>query len=604
MSGRRWVANSARWLILLLLLVAPFVAPSAAHAHALLQQSTPADGVSYDRSPGDVQLVFTENVEVAATSVQLFDGAGRPVGVGTPVSDDGAAKATVLSIPLSQLPKDRYLLRWRTISSDDLHPTAGTIVFGIGTGVTPATQDDSSGWTLAGSILEAVLRWLALMALGFSLAALVLSRGLARSPDGQLAALLPKATRVTAGVGAGAALALGVLYLGRIVEIGGLDPIVTAWDFTLRWIVAVVSAGMAWLLLRRAGRRGRASDSMASVVLLVLSMTAITSTSHPTSAGIAIAVLGAVHTVATMLWSCGAAVVAVVAVPALRRCDRGRAVGVARAFTPIALIALPLSLVTGLLLAGRLLPSVGALLNTDYGHALLIKLGLLAVGLLCAAGTVAFLVMDAGRRRSAMIVAAEAVVLCAVVLAASSLAATHPASPVVWAPASEQTPTAGVLSQFADDLVVTVDVGPGRPGRNFVTVGVLDTRRPAPAPVAEVSLAIGAQPALVAVPQGQVQWMAVANVKDEGPVTLEVTVKRPGEPSVRVPFVWTLGPAVGTRLGGAPLAPITSAAALLIGVFGLLALVACALLRARRRRSPTGPVEQDEVQMPFTLHRR
>jgi copper transport protein len=410
-------------------------------------------------------------------------------------------------------------------------------------------------------------------------------------------------------VGAGAALALGVLYLGRIVEIGGLDPIVTAWDFTLRWIVAVVSAGIAWQLLRRAGRRGRASDSMASdsmvsVVLLVLAMTAITSTSHPTSAGIAIAVLGAVHTVATMLWACGAAVIAIVAVPALRRRDRSRAVGAARAFTPIALIALPLSLVTGLLLAGRLLPSVGALLNTDYGHALLIKLGLLAVGLLCAAGTVAFLVMDAGRRRSAMIVAAEAVVLCAVVLAASSLAATHPASPVVWAPASEQAPTAGVLSQFADDLVVTVDVGPGRPGRNFVTVGVLDTRRPAPAPVAEVSLAVGAQPALVAVPQGQFQWMAVANVKDEGPVGLEVTVNRPGEPSVRVPFVWTLGPAVGTRLGGAPLAPITSAAALLIGVVGLVALVAYAVLRVRRRRSPTGPVEQDEVRMPFTSHRR
>lgn len=584
MSGRRRFGWSVRWLVLLVVLAAPLVAPSAAQAHALLQQSTPADGATYERSPGTAKLVFTEDVQVAATSIELFDGAGRRVAVGAPGSDDGAEKSPVLRIALGPLPKDRYLLRWRTISSDDLHPTAGAIVFGIGTGVVAAGDDDGPAWSSADSLAESVLRWLALMLLGLALAACVVSRRLRiLGSEDAPGPVLPRATVVGAGVGVGATVALALLYLGRIADVGGWLPFASAWQYTLRWVVAVVAATAAWTLLRRS--RTNAQTGWVAPVLLIVALTAITSTSHPTSAGLLMAGVGALHTVTTMLWTCGAAVVAIVAVPALRRGDRLMAVAVARAFTPIALVMVPVSVLTGLLLAGRELPSVGALTSTDYGHALLIKLGLLAVGLLCAGATVWLLVLGGGRRRAATVVAIEALLLGAVVLAASTLAATHPASRVVWAPSPDQAATSGVLSQLASDLVITADVGPGRPGRNFVTIGVLDTRRPAPAPVASVTMSMGASPALTAVPQGEHVWVAIADIPQEGPTAFEVTVRRPGEPTVRVPFTWTFGPAAGTRLGGRELSSYTGPAAILVALVAVIVLALYVTLGIRRRRA-------------------
>jgi len=584
MSTRHRIGSSLRWLVLLVVLAAPFVAPNAAQAHALLQQSTPADGATYDRSPGSLELVFTEDVQVAASTVELFDGAGRRVALGVPASDDGAANSPILRVPLGPLAKDRYLVRWRTISSDDLHPTAGSIVFGIGTGVTAAGQDEGPAWANADSIAESVIRWIALMAIGFALASCVLSRRLlVMNTEDAETPVLPRATVMAAGIGAVASVALAVLYLARIADVGGWLPIATAWQFTLRWVVAVAAAVAGWILLRRS--RSISAIGWAAPTLLVLALAAITSTSHPTSSGILLAAVGALHTVTTMLWACGAAVVAAVAVPSLRSGDRLRAVAMARAFTPVAVVMVPVSVVTGLLLAGRLLPSVGALLNTDYGHALLLKLGLLTVGLLCAGATVCFLVLGGGRRRTALVVGVEAVVLGGVVLAASTLAATHPASPVVWAPAPDQAATSGVLSALASDLVITADVGPGRPGRNFVTIGVLDTRRPAPAPVSRVTMAMASEAPLAAVPQGDHLWVAIADIQKEGPAPFEITVQRVGEPTVRVPFTWTFGPAPGTRLGGSELSPLTGVAALCVALAALVVLVLYFVPGIRARRT-------------------
>jgi copper transport protein len=594
MSRRR--SGALRWLVFLLIVVAPFVMPAAAQAHALLDLSTPADGATYDRSPREVQLTFSEDVQVSATSVQLFDSSGRTVAVGTPASASGENDASDLVVPLNDLAKDRYLLRWRTVSSDDLHPVSGSLVFGIATAVTAVDQEATSGWDRAGTVIEAVLRWIALMALGFALAARLISRRLSVSGEtGQaMTPVLPRTTTVLAGVGTLAASALGLFYLVRLAEFAGFEAVITSWQVTMRLIAGCGAALVAWLILRLpypADRR--AALSWWPSGLLVLAIAAITSTGHPASAGPLVEAVGALHSVTTMVWCCGAAVVAVAAIPAIRRADRRRAATIAGAFTPIALVALPISLVTGFLLAGRLLPSVGALMYSDYGHALLVKLGLLAFGLLCSAGTLVFLVLGRGRRRAALVIGAEAVVLMTVVLAASSLAATRPASQVVWAPAPEQAPTTGVLSAFANDLVVTLDVGPARPGRNFVTVGVLDTRRPAPAPVADVRVALGDEPAVTAVPQGDFRWLSVATIPKEGPASFTVRVERPGESTVVVPFSWTVGPVAGTRMGGSTFAPLAIAGATLVGLVVLVALLAWGLARRRslgsHRRS-----EQDE----------
>jgi hypothetical protein len=126
-----------------------------------------------------------------------------------------------------------------------------------------------------------------------------------------------------------------------------------------------------------------------------------------------------------------------------------------------------------------------------------------------------------------------------------------------------------------------------------VTVGVLDTRRPAPAPVADVRVALGDEPAVTAVPQGDFRWLSVATIPKEGPASFTVRVERPGESTVVVPFSWTVGPVAGTRMGGSTFAPLAIAGATLVGLVVLVALLAWGLARRRslgsHRRS-----EQDE----------
>ena len=617
-----------RWLGVLSVLAVVagvlFAAPTAAQAHALLVAISPADGESLEVAPQQVRLEFSEDVQVAATVVELFDGTGRRVSTGSPASENGASRATVVLIPLSGLGRDRYQLRWRSISADDLHPTDGSMVFGVGLEVGPGATSGLSAWDLSGSVAEAVLRWLALLALGTALAALVISRRLSAGhpDDAARRPVLPRARGAMAGGGALFTSLLALLFLGRIAALTGFGTLTGAWELTLRWLVAVAASLAAWLLVRYPGvgtsvpevpggtsgwltpssressapASDAANSTMGQMALLVVAMTAITSTSHAAAAGSRWALIGGVHTVTTMLWSCGAAAVALAAVPALRHGERRRAVAVAWTFTPIALFCVPVSLISGLVLAGRLVPSVGALGHTAYGQALLVKLGLLGIAMACAGATVALLVWGRGRALAGVAVALEAVALGTVVLAASSVAAIHPASRVVWAPTPQPPPTVGVLSQLVDDLVITANVGPGRPGNNFVTIDVLDTRRPAPEPVVEVRVAIDGEAPLEAQPRGDVEWVAVERVEQEGPVTLRVWADRPGLPTATVSFVWQVGASAGTKIGGAPMAPITAAAAIALALSSaVLAAGYVMWRRSRRRGGQSVPLPQGEL---------
>jgi copper transport protein len=592
--------NTVRWMCLLALVVLTLALPQAAQAHSVLVSSDPADGATVSGSPTKLRLEFSEDVQVAATVVDVQGGApsgeqtsrvtlrGRPATAGETSSE--------VELPMPDLGRGRYLVHWSTISADDLHPTEGTFVFGVGLAVAPGASSSQSTAATLGSIAEAVLRWAVLIALGMALASVVISRRLGL-PDpgdevtatGTIWSPLSARSRFVGGA-AGITLLLALLYAARIASAIGLLPALVIWQLNLRWAVALGACLAAWRRLSRPGAADRVS-----MLLLAVALVAITSTSHPAAAGPGWGVLGGMHTVFTMLWAGGVLVVATAVVPALRAGDRIRAVRVARAFTPVALACVPVSIVTGLLLSGRLLPSIGAVLHTGYGQALLVKLGLLALGLALAGGTVLLLVRGSGRRYSALVVGAEAAALTSVALGASALGAIHPASPVVWAPAPETAPTAGTLSQLVDDLVFTASLGPGQPGRNFVLVGVLDTRRPAPEPVSEVRVSVDGSAPVSAVPQGAGAWVAVQQLGSEGPTTIQVSADRPELPTATAEFQWEVGPLAGTHRGGLPLAPFTAAAAaaLAVGCAGGVVVL-------WRRRTPRfAPASQaDHLEQP------
>ena len=48
-------------------------------AHAFLERAEPAVGSTVQTSPGEVRVLFTEKIEPALSSVQVFDATGREV---------------------------------------------------------------------------------------------------------------------------------------------------------------------------------------------------------------------------------------------------------------------------------------------------------------------------------------------------------------------------------------------------------------------------------------------------------------------------------------------------------------------------------------------
>jgi methionine-rich copper-binding protein CopC len=113
---------------IILLLI--FVAGSARlEAHAFLQRAEPAVGSTVQTSPGEVRIRFTENIEPAFSSIQVFDPSGKKVDkhdVGLDRSDHA-----LLHVSLPRLGAGIYKVVWRVVSVDT-HVTSGSFTFQVG----------------------------------------------------------------------------------------------------------------------------------------------------------------------------------------------------------------------------------------------------------------------------------------------------------------------------------------------------------------------------------------------------------------------------------------------------------------------------------------
>lgn len=102
-------------------------APALAHAELL--RTTPADGETLSRQPGEVRLVFDEPVRAEFDPVKVTDGGGDRV-------DDGEADTLtgdpdVVVATLEQLPAGSYTVEWRVTSADG-DPISGEYGFSVG----------------------------------------------------------------------------------------------------------------------------------------------------------------------------------------------------------------------------------------------------------------------------------------------------------------------------------------------------------------------------------------------------------------------------------------------------------------------------------------
>ena len=343
---------------LLLLALAPI---ASAWAHAALLGSEPPDGSVLAAAPAEVALQFGE--PVAPISFRLLGSGGAPsVPLAGAVADDGRVRA-----PLpADLGRGGYLLSYRVTSADG-HPVTGTIAFAIGeVGLAPARPAAAGG-----GVSSAVARWVFYVALFGAVGGALFRLLIADLPS-----RLRRSLAAIAVVGVLAAL-LQVGARGTMLADSGLVS-AAAWSAGMRtsllpsMLVCAVALLACAATLLRDGRTWRVLGGIAAVVVVAgLPLSGHTATAVPRLVA-ALALAG--HVLAVAVWV-GAFV------PLLAALGRGSPAGVpveplVRRFSAVAVVAVGVLAMSGMLLAVLLIPSPGALVQSSYGWLLLGKLAL------------------------------------------------------------------------------------------------------------------------------------------------------------------------------------------------------------------------------------
>ncbi|MDX6257356.1 MAG: copper transport protein [Frankiales bacterium] len=628
------LARLRRLAVIAVMVPAALVGPAgAAQAHSYLVGSAPADGAVLAASPPQLQLRFSESIEVASTRIAIVGSDGKtrqPTsiesvsagGTGSP----GISQPVLLLVGLPSLQPDAYRISWETVSTDDLHRTSGVIVFGVQRAVTAAGLHET-----APALPESALRWLLFLALAVAVGATTLA-GLYRTAiDGPFGEVAVRRARELAVTGAIAAVLVSFALLAQQLSASGesLSRLMHS-SYGTRWLVR--EAGLICLVLASVvrARVGSTASWLRWVVAAAAAASAVgfALLGHA-GAGVMTSptrvAADAAHLLAAAVWSGTLLAAAVVVVPRLRP-SGGEAVAARaamRRFLVPAASCVAVMVATGVYLASGVIGSVDALIVTTYGRVLMVKLVLVAgAGILGLANTAALhregaalLRRAIGLRRAGRVrtdrprlLVPEAVVAATVLAASALLTSGQPArEPQLVRYAGEQ--VVPVADAAAADLQETLTLKPNLPGANVLLVGVFDTRRPSPGRVVAVDVVVGnsgpAASRLSLTPLADGNWSAPASLVEPGAVDLTVTVHRQGLPDARAGYRWVVGGAPDqTRraiISTAPLAtPLRLAAggAALLGAGAVLAL----LMLRRRSRAESRYVPDDlQPEVPLLL---
>lgn len=103
--------------------------PALALAHGKLLRSTPTADSHMPSAPREVQLTFSESMELAVSRVQLLGADGRAITLAKPALSD-AGRTISAGIPTT-LAAGTYTVNWR-VAGRDGHPVAGKFRFTVG----------------------------------------------------------------------------------------------------------------------------------------------------------------------------------------------------------------------------------------------------------------------------------------------------------------------------------------------------------------------------------------------------------------------------------------------------------------------------------------
>jgi copper transport protein len=589
----------------LALLFVFFVYVSPAQAHANLLQSVPEANARLDRSPVQIELFFSEPIEEAFSTIEVLDSSGERVD-----NDDAQvdpADPTRMTATVRSLPDGIYLVRWRNLSSVDSHIIEGSFPFAVGQVDQAALEEAAEAGrqvkVAPGEIAARWLTFLSMMALvGSSLFILIIWEPAVRL-SGIGRDLQPRWNRLPS-------IAVLLLLIATIfwllLQAGHAAGAEFAWPwnpvtgqvlFTTRfgaaWI-ARITLGVALLLfLPHAKSRRERWIALGIGILLLLTVSfGSHGAAQPQSTVPILADL--VHLTAASMWVGGLLhfLIGLYAARQLDEAERPRltAVLIPR-FSALALTSVAVLTLTGLYASVLHVGSIDGLMNTLYGRTLLIKLALVLPMVML--GAVNLLVTTPNMKQAAennggslwvgrfrRLLTSEITLAAAVLLSVAVLTTLPPA---------EFPGDTSVLSgtQEVDDLEISLEVSPGRPGLNTFTTIVTRDGQPA-ANIREVELQF--TPATIDLPPGTAQLSGQGNgvYSIEGgflalpdAYQLQVAVRRADAFDAFANFDFN----VGTTAAPAPTFDWFRLSGILMVVAGLVFVFAMGTLIRRRRQT-------------------
>jgi copper transport protein len=469
--------------------------PGAA-AHAVLEETRPANDAVVQQSPRQVLLRFNEAVDTSlGRALQVFDASGEEVDTGDVLRPSSKEVAVEIE---DELADGTYTVAWRVVSADS-DPIRGAFVFHVGApganpeGIAAQVSQDSPTSLDVLYRLGRFLEFALLLLCAGGIAALVYPL---RSADARLHRRLYGLLAVCAGALAVWSL-LGLAFQGAKAAGGGLSDAFT-WENvsavagTRYGKVELIRTGLALgilavaLVLRRAGGQARDAASVAAAFLAAGLVVTPTFAGHASTTGPLASVSDIAHVMAAAAWVGGLAFVMIalwLAVeerwPLATRC-------VPR-FSTIALGSVVVLLVAGTVNGYLQVETWRGLWETNYGLLLLAKVGLILPLLALGAYNNRYSVprLQAGlsqlgeRRRFVQAAGVELALMATIVGVTAFLVDANPAKHALEEEAAAASHGAmqmdgGAMSHDVDfgEFQATVSIDPGTAGANHIMLEV------------------------------------------------------------------------------------------------------------------------------------
>lgn len=557
MLAKRWLFAVFGALILMAL---PMLARPS-YAHAVVLRAEPAANARLTEAPYEIRMWFSEPLEPAYSSIELYDSLGMVINIPPSYLDPTDDRQIVLMV--GELSDGLYTVAWRNVSSADGHRVTGSFPFIVGEAET-VTPDASANFVQL-TWFNLLARWTNFWGLALAVGSIAFIVFVWQPATRALTGIVPRPLWAVVwlgwlAAGIGALLFLlnqtAILLNEPLVDVLALDKIndvVNTTRFGTLWLARM---GL-WLLmgaLLLGARRWNVLAWLATACGLVMLLPVSMHSHAAVSNDVWLSVFSDwVHLAMTTLWV-GGLVQFLVAIPVLRGLAEPAApkLGIVVAhFSNYARVGVAGLIITGIYATWLQVNTLEALTTTFYGQLLSVKL-VLALLLIAVAGVNLvwtqrrLLAGDAvwvGRLRS--LISLEIFLAFGILLAVGGMTAINPArNEIAQRKAATAIPPAPQpqpihITEDADDLQIHFTAMPGWVGTTTFTIQVVNEDG---SPVTNASMIrmrfehqtqnLGESELQIrpeaAVPDG-VYFINGANLSAVGAWRLRMTVQRPDE---------------------------------------------------------------------------